>query len=371
MAGIYIHIPFCRQACVYCDFHFTTSPLYRKEVVDAICRELQQRKNYLGSVLIDTLYFGGGTPSQLSDTELGQILEVVFSEYEFTDLPEVTLEANPDDLSDEYLRFLKSAGINRLSIGVQSFFEADLRFMNRAHSANQAVTSVEKAALHGFNQLSIDLIFGTPGLSDKNWQLNLEQAANLPVNHLSCYSLTVESGTPLAKNIRTGKSAGTDEDQSANQFEILQQFAPDLGFEHYEISNLARAGNYARHNTAYWKNVPYLGIGPSAHSFDGVNRRVNVPNNQSYWRATGDVPHEIEELTAINRYNEIVLTGLRTKWGIAKQRVMETGESFSLELNTNIRPFIASGEIIETADAFLLNRKCWLRADGIASDLMV
>jgi oxygen-independent coproporphyrinogen-3 oxidase len=354
---------------VYCDFHFSTSSVYRQDVVDAICRELHVRKEYLGPAIIETLYFGGGTPSQLTIGQLNQILTVVFKEYRFSEKPEITLEANPDDLSNAYLSDLKSLGFNRLSIGVQSFHEQDLKFMNRAHSSQQALQCIDQASASGFENLSIDLIYGTPGLTDELWISNLERAALLPINHLSSYSLTVESGTPLAKKIRTGKATGTDEDQSANQFELLQEYSSSLGFEHYEISNLARDGAFARHNSSYWKNVPYLGIGPSAHSFDGNSRRINLPNNSNYHRSAKDVPHDLETLTPNNRFNELVLIGLRTKWGIQKDRIIEIGESYIFQLQSAIQPYILANEIAETSDAYVLNPKAWLRADGIAASL--
>lgn len=373
MAGIYIHIPFCRQACTYCDFHFTTSLRYRQELVEAICREIGLRKHYLPTPLLSTLYFGGGTPSLLSAGELERILEEVHAHFQLDGNAEITLEANPDDLRHIYLQELRGLGINRLSIGIQSFRDADLRYMNRVHSAQEALACTKRAAAAGFEQLSIDLIYGTPGLPDEAWEKNLRTAAALPVNHLSCYSLTIEEGTPLAKSIRLGKSPGTDEEQSARQFELLQQLSPALGFEQYEISNFCREGRYAIHNTAYWQGKPYLGIGPSAHSFDGISRRVNVANNQQYIRSlqNGDASHETELLTPDTHYNELVLTRLRTKWGLPVSLLETLAPHYTTHFHKKVQPYITQGLLQDASGNYRLSPKGMLLADRISQDLFI
>jgi oxygen-independent coproporphyrinogen-3 oxidase len=339
-------------------------------MVEALIQEMELRKSEF-ILPLKSVYFGGGTPSQLSNSELSRLMVYIHSNLGIATNAEVTLEANPDDLSREKLLQLKDQGINRLSIGVQSFFDEDLRFMNRAHSANEALVCIELATEIGFKEFSIDLIYGTPGLSDERWISNLRQAASLPVNHLSCYALTVEPNTPLAKGIRKGNYPNPEEEQAARQFEILQSLAPELGFLHYEISNLARGEHVAVHNSAYWSGQSYVGIGPSAHSFDGKIRRENVANNNRYIRdlAQGDCEHTLEVIDEKTRYNELVLTGLRTLNGIDKTALIKLGKEAVQFFSAARKQLPNPEQIMETETAFRSSPDAWLLADGIASRL--
>jgi oxygen-independent coproporphyrinogen-3 oxidase len=316
MAGIYIHIPFCKQACHYCDFHFSVNRETSDRMVNAIIRELQLRKDYLADHSIHTIYFGGGTPSLLAPADLEKIFSALHAHFQIDNQAEITLEANPDDLSGEKISSLKKTPINRLSIGIQSFFEDDLKWMNRAHTASQSTDAVKLAQDAGFNNISIDLIYGLPGSTDHGWEENLERAFALNVQHLSCYCLTVEPRTALATFIKNGKSPGINEDQAARQFEILMQRAKDGGWKHYEISNFCRDNYFSRHNTSYWSGEKYLGLGPSAHSFNGLTRQWNISHNLQYIQGIEKdvVPAEVETLTSIQRLNEYIMTSLRTMW---------------------------------------------------------
>jgi oxygen-independent coproporphyrinogen-3 oxidase len=370
MPGLYIHIPFCRQACTYCDFHFSTSSHYRADLVKSIIQELEFRADQWQEGPMKTIYFGGGTPSQLLPNELDEILNTVYRNFKINSGAEITFEANPEDLKDDYLKQLKTFGINRLSIGIQSFRDKDLVQMNRAHDAAQAISSVEQAANEGISSISVDLIYGIPGLSNEAWIEQLNIAAKLPINHLSCYALTVEQGTPLAKMINQGKRKNTDDEQAENHFQLLQKWAPTEGFSHYEVSNLAREGGKAKHNSAYWSGESYLGIGPSAHSFQNNIRRFNIPNNQKYIRSLrdGDAEHEIENLQVHERYNEIVLTGMRTSNGIQKQMIKEINPKYYLYFHKLLENHPDKDSICISETNIQLNPSAWFRADGIASD---
>jgi oxygen-independent coproporphyrinogen-3 oxidase len=367
---LYIHIPFCKQACSYCDFHFATSLTYREELVHSIIREIELRKYEINSPL-QSIYFGGGTPSILEKHQLEAIFNAIISNFSISHEVEITLEANPDDLSLNHLKFLKSLGINRLSIGIQSFREEDLKFMHRAHTANEALNCVGLATRVGFERISIDLIYGTPGLSNTAWEEQLKIAASLNVNHLSCYALTVEENTPLAKQIRLGKMPQTDDELTAQQFGILQELSPELGFNHYEISNLSRGNSIAIHNSGYWSGDHYVGIGPSAHSFSGNSRRMNIANNQLYISGLkkGDCPHEIENIDTRTRYNELVLTGLRTKKGILLEDIRSLGTTYlTYFIQAISENSYASSISLDENRACLLPSE-WLKADGISSNL--
>jgi oxygen-independent coproporphyrinogen-3 oxidase len=370
MPGLYIHIPFCRQACTYCDFHFSTSSHYRADVVKSIIREIEFRADQWQEEPMKTVYFGGGTPSQLLPNELDEIFNAVHRNFKINSGAEITFEANPEDLKVDYIKHLKSIGINRLSIGIQSFRDPDLIQMNRAHNAAQAISSVEQAANEGISSISVDLIYGIPGLSNEAWLEQLNIAAKLPINHLSCYALTVEQGTPLAKMINQGKRKNTDDEQAENHFQLLQNWAPSEGFSHYEVSNLAREGGRAKHNSAYWSGESYLGIGPSAHSFQNNVRRFNIPNNQKYIRSLsdGDAEHEIENLQTHERFNEIVLTGMRTSTGIDKNEILKTGKAFMDFFLDILENHPDRNQISQTNTHILLSPNAWFRADGIASD---
>ena len=316
--GIYLHIPFCKKACHYCDFHFSTSRDLMDEMVNAISKEIILRKDYLSGEKVETIYFGGGTPSLLNKNQLELLLNTIRENFTVDENAEITLEANPDDLSAENLRMFKSAGVNRLSIGIQSFRDGDLTLMNRAHNSSQALQCVSEAKAAGFNNITIDLIYGLPGLSEDDWRKNMQTAFELDVDHLSCYSLTVEPKTALATMIKQHKVKDVDDGAASLHFKMLMKEAALHGYEHYEISNFARNGKYSRHNTSYWQRKKYLGAGPSAHSYDGDSRQWNVYNNNVYIRSIADnkVPFEREELSVKDKFNEYILTTLRTKWGI-------------------------------------------------------
>lgn len=376
MAGIYIHIPFCRKACTYCNFHFSTSLTQKAALVDALLNELESRKDYLQGGKIHTLYLGGGTPSLLSYDELSRVFDVIARYYDIDALQECTLEANPDDLTGAYLKSLSSTPVNRLSIGVQSFHDADLVYMNRAHSAQQAEYALKAAQDKGFEQLTIDLIYGTPGLSDTGWMENLAKVQSLSIPHFSAYALTVEEGTALHHAIRHKKQVPVDADQSARQMELLMQFAPQFGFEQYEISNFAAGGHYALHNTNYWRGVPYLGIGPSAHSFDGRNRLSNIANNVAYIKAcaSGDLSEmqETDILSEQDRLNEYMMTSLRTQWGCDLSKIeAEWGKDSVLAIKASSQPFIEKNWLLLRENRLLLTLSGKLFADHIAASLFV
>lgn len=287
MAGIYIHIPFCKQACHYCDFHFSTAMKNKDAMVSALAKEIQLRRNELAKEMVETIYFGGGTPSVLSPTEIHFLIESVYENYDVSDNPEITLEANPDDLTKERIRELSTSKINRLSIGIQSFFDDDLQLMNRAHNAAEAQKSLLEATKH-FDNISIDLIYGIPGMSNQKWKQNIETALSFGIPHISSYALTVEPKTALKKLIQTGKIAEPKDEVAQQHFEILVETLEANGFVHYELSNFGKQGYFSRNNSAYWLGKKYLGIGPSAHSYDGVSRSWNIANNSIYLKSLAE-----------------------------------------------------------------------------------
>lgn len=366
---IYIHIPFCKQACNYCDFHFATSKHYLEPTIESILKEIELRSTELDSELT-SIYFGGGTPSQLKPHYVESIFNKISKFYSIATECEITLEANPDDLNKEYLNSINNIGINRLSIGTQSFRDEDLTFMNRAHSAQEAINCSKDAFESGIKNISIDLIYGIPGMSDEIWKQHLTIASELPINHLSCYALTVEKNTPLDKLIKKGISQKPDEDLVANQFKILQDFSLESGFDHYEISNLARAGKRAKHNSDYWKGKPYIGIGPSAHSFNGKQRRVNIANNQRYIQSikTGDCEHEVEEIDQQSRYNELILTGFRTQNGIQISDLKNCGEYYYQYFNSIHKNHPNKSNILFEGNCIKLDKTLWIHADGVTAD---
>lgn len=369
MAGIYIHIPFCKKACHYCDFHFSTLHANMDEMVNAIHQEIILRKDYLQGEIIETIYFGGGTPSLLNEQQLSKLLRVIYDQFQVTDDVEITLESNPDDLTKENLRIFSRVGINRLSIGIQSFREQDLVLMNRAHNVEQALQCVSYAKEEGFNNITIDLIYGLPDLTLEEWKKNLAIAFNLGVDHLSCYSLTVEPKTALAKLIKQNKIKDIDDAQSALHFEILMDEAIAHGYDHYEISNFARNGKYSRHNTSYWRRKKYLGVGPSAHSFNGESRQWNVYNNSVYLRAlkVGEIPSEKEELTKKDKFNEYILTSLRTQWGIDTDLVLEEfGAARAEELQVKLDELVEERMMELIVEQYVLTRAGKFFADKIS-----
>ncbi len=367
MAGVYLHIPFCKQKCHYCNFHFTTSLRYKNELAGALLDEITLRKDYLGGQPVETVYFGGGTPSLLSIEDCISFIEKLKSSFQLSPGTEITLEANPDDITEEKLIAWNQPGINRLSIGVQSFFDEDLQWMNRAHTANQAIDNVQLAKKH-FDNITIDLIYGLPGLSNEKWEENVRKALSMNIPHLSCYALTVEAKTPLDKMIREKKTQNIDPDKQASQFLLLMQWMEEAGYEHYEISNFARPGYRSRHNSLYWSGHNYIGLGPSAHSFNGTSRQWNIANNSQYIESIRQLvlPFEIEVLTETQKLNEYIMTSLRTMEGLNLEKLEETA---SLRLQAASKKYIASGKMSLKADHLILTREGKLLADGIAADL--
>lgn len=380
--GIYLHIPFCKQACHYCNYHFSTTLKRKGELVDAICKELLLRKNELEGV-VETIYFGGGTPSLLSKEELSQIFDTIYANFSVSENPEITLEANPDDLVSvrdeaEIQSNLKSpfddfkaVGINRLSIGVQSFFESDLQWMNRAHNASEAMACILEAKKH-FENITIDLIYGIPGMSVERWRENIETAFSLDIPHISGYALTVEPKTALEKFIETGKTPPVDDDLSQEHHEVLIEMTEEAGLDNYEFSNFGKPGFYSQNNLAYWEGKPYLGIGPSAHSFDGVSRSWNVSNNIKYIKSidAGELPSEREVLSKKDRYNEYVMTRLRTQEGISLEKVeTDFGAEFLEYLMSQAKLAIESKNL-QIEDGYMsVSKKGKFLTDGLAGDL--
>ncbi|MGB6083239.1 radical SAM family heme chaperone HemW [Moheibacter sp.] len=371
MAGIYLHIPFCKQKCSYCNFHFSTDLKLKSQMVNAICSELELRKSeILGPV--ETIYFGGGTPSLLDLNEINQIFESIFKNYSVISNPEVTLEANPDDLTYEKIKELKSTPINRFSIGIQSFFDEDLRLMNRAHNANEAIFSVKTAQDFGFENITIDLIYGSPSTTDEIWQKNLEIALELKVLHISSYALTVEPKTVLDYQIQTKKIPEIDEEKQARQFQILVDTLTTNDFIHYEISNFGKEGFLSQHNSNYWKGKTYLGIGPSAHSYDGKNRSWNIPNNSVYLKeiAQNRLPNEVEVLNENDRFNELIMIRLRMKEGLNSEEIKSKfPQEFYEDFLSEIRIHLDNETVYLEDRNFRLTEKGKFLADGIASSL--
>ncbi|MFS4445316.1 radical SAM family heme chaperone HemW [Maribacter sp. 2307UL18-2] len=373
MSGIYIHIPFCKQACHYCDFHFSTVKGKKEAMVTALCRELELRKEEFKEEVVETIYFGGGTPSVLSAEEIDRLLAMVYEHYTVGQDPEITLEANPDDLSKEKLKALDDSSINRLSIGIQSFFEEDLVLMNRAHNAAEAEDCI-RGAMNYFENISIDLIYGIPGMSNKRWRQNIEKALSFKVPHISSYALTVEPKTALASFIKKGVVAPVEDEVAQEHFNILLNEMEKAGFESYEISNFGKPGFFSKNNTAYWQQKKYIGIGPSAHSYDGLRRGWNINNNPKYIKAiSSDVlPIEIETLSRKDRYNEYIMTGLRTIWGVSLEKVhLEFGEKYLEYLENQAVKYLKEQLLYYDGDRLLTSKKGRFLADGIAADLFL
>jgi oxygen-independent coproporphyrinogen-3 oxidase len=371
LAGIYIHIPFCKQACSYCNFHFTTSLRNKTPLVNALAWEAAAERDYLQGETIDTIYFGGGTPSLLSQDELILLTRTIRDNYLVAADAELTLEANPDDISRDKLSGWKDAGINRLSIGVQSFFEEELRWMNRAHNSRQAVESLE-LALHQFDNITIDLIYGSPLLTDEMWKENVEKATALGIPHLSCYALTVEEKTPLYKMIHTRQTADMDTDKQARQFLQLMEWLREKGYEHYEVSNFAQPGYRSRHNSSYWKGEKYLGLGPSAHSYNGRERRWNISNNNIYLEGTRNslLQRETESLTREQQLNEYIMISLRTSEGMNLERIEQVwGTKERDRIERLLKNFPAGNFVLPDPSTVSLTDEGMLMADGMARDL--
>ena len=375
MAGFYVHIPFCRKQCYYCDFHFSVSFKQKNKVIAAIKKEILDRKYDFSKVNFDTVYFGGGTPSVLSTDELNSIIELIKANYNVAVDAEITLEANPDDLSQKYLYSLrKESFINRLSVGIQSFNDRTLKFLNRQHDAKLAYQSIKQAKTEGFDNINIDLIYGIPGVKEEIWRQNLEIFRSLNIPHLSAYHLTIEPKTVFAYYLKKGKIKTIDEEKSVMQFGILMKFAKDNGFEHYEISNFAKPGFQSRHNLGYWNNLPYIGIGPSAHSFYQNQRRWNVANNTKYCQLVFDNSDEYFEQENIDKktaYNEYLMTSLRTNKGINSADLKKYfGDEFLFDFRSTSQKFIKRGSIIKIEENYILTDEGKLIADYVISELM-
>jgi oxygen-independent coproporphyrinogen-3 oxidase len=371
MSGIYIHIPFCKQACHYCDFHFSTSMKKKDEMVLALAKEIAMRKSEFNNEIVETIYFGGGTPSVLTSFEINFLIEEVYKNYKVVENPEITLEANPDDLSSERILELSKSPINRLSIGIQSFYEDDLKMMNRAHNSVEAKKCLEEATKY-FDNISLDLIYGIPGLSDEMWRQNIQTALDFGIPHISSYALTVEPKTALSKLIQTGKVAEPQDEVASNHFMILVEMLQNNGFIHYELSNFGKENYFSKNNSAYWLGKKYIGIGPSAHSYDGEKRGWNIANNSLYIKAiqNNELPIETETLTISDRYNEYIMTGLRTIWGVSLERIeKEFGQEYLNYLHKQSQKFL-NDELLSIENNILKpTPKGKFLTDGIASDL--
>ncbi|MBL7777929.1 MAG: radical SAM family heme chaperone HemW [Chitinophagales bacterium] len=370
MAGIYIHIPFCKQACNYCNFYFSTSLQNKVQFIEALLAEIELTKSYLEAEPVETIYFGGGTPTLLTIEDWRLIIDALGSVYALHHLLEFTIEANPDDLKDrKYLSGLADLGVNRFSIGIQSFFEDDLRYMNRAHTATEATEAVKRVQDAGFSNITIDLIYGTPTMNNEQWLQNLGTAFQLNVPHISAYALTVEPKTVLENKIRKKQLAPVDDVQSAKHFEILLSEMKKHGFEQYEISNFAKPDAYAIHNSNYWLGKKYLGLGPSAHSYNGTIRSWNVSNNLTYINSLrkGQRAFEQETLTPAQAVNEKIMTGLRTKWGV---NISDFGFQISNLMRRNLKTVDEHCYTLEN-DLLRLTDAGKLYADGIAAQLFI
>lgn len=390
MSGIYIHIPFCKQACYYCDFHFSTSLKKKDQLIAALAKEIVLRKDEFKHTTVETIYFGGGTPSVLLVDELQFLIDTVYTNYKVSDNPEITLEANPDDLSPQtcYTELVegqskdhassifegyKRIGINRLSIGIQSFHEKDLKLMNRAHNAKEAKQCLELATQY-FDNISLDLIYGIPNSTSKEWLENIETALRFGVPHISSYALTVEPKTALASFIEKGLIDDVDDEVAHDQFHLLIDTLEAAGFEHYELSNFAKPGFYSKNNSAYWLGKPYLGIGPSAHSFNGKERAWNVKNNTIYIKKIneGQLPLDIETLTKNDKYNEFVMTGLRTIWGVSLEKIKTNfGQHYKDYILKQAQFYITEQLLYIDKDSLKATKKGKFLTDGIASELFM
>ena len=373
MAGIYIHIPFCKTRCIYCDFYSTTRSELKSQYIRALCRELTERKEYLKGEAVETIYFGGGTPSQFSEEDFNEVFKTIELVYGMREATEITLEANPDDLTEEYIGMLHTLPFNRISMGIQTFDDATLQLLNRRHNATQAIEAVKRCRQAGFQNISIDLIYGLPGETEQRWAQDLQQAVSLDVEHNSAYHLIYEEGTPLYKMLQQHSVSQVDEDSSLNFFSTLIDTLSAAGYEHYEISNFCKPEMYSRHNTSYWQGIPYLGCGPSAHSFDGDSREWNVASLNQYLSSIeqGQRQHETEQLNTQNRYNEYIITGLRTMWGISTEELKKKfGDRLWKYCLEQAKPYLGNGKLELHNDRLKLTREGIFISDGIMSDLL-
>ena len=373
MSGIYIHIPFCKQACFYCDFHFSTSLKKKEDMISSLIKEIEIRKDELENTIIETIYFGGGTPSVLNTEEINLLIDAVYKNHTVIENPEITLEANPDDLSEEKIIELSKSPINRLSIGVQSFFEKDLKLMNRAHNSSEAKKSLTIATRY-FKNISVDLIYGIPDCTNEEWRDNIQTALSFGIPHISSYALTVEPKTALATLIKKGEIKNVDDEKAEEQFHILIEELSKVNFVHYELSNFGKEGFFSQNNSSYWLGKSYLGIGPSAHSFNGTQRSWNVRNNAKYIKAIQEntLPIERETLTKTDGYNEYIMTGLRTIWGVSFDKIKtDFGEKYIKYLEKQSEKYIEQELLYIENQILKTTQKGKFLSDGISSDLFM
>lgn len=373
MAGIYIHIPFCKTRCIYCDFYSTTNNELKQRYTSALCQELRTRKSYLKSESVATIYFGGGTPSQLSEADFKRIFETIREVYGMDSAREITLEANPDDLTEEYAAMLRTLPFNRISIGIQTFDDPTLKLLNRRHNAGQAIEAVERCRRAGFQNISIDLIYGLPGETGERWERDLQQAVSLNVEHISAYHLTYEKGTPIYDMLQAHRIHEVNEDSSVNFFTTLMDSFGVAGYNHYEISNFCKPGMHSRHNTSYWNGTPYLGCGPSAHSFNTQSREWNVSSLEEYISSIekGQRSFELEMLEETTRYNEYIMTSLRTMWGISLNHIEQTFGTKFKDYFMEIAESYIDNKKMEANDKHIrLSREGIFISDSIISNLM-
>jgi len=374
LAGIYIHIPYCRQACHYCDFHFSTNISKKSKLVDSICKELVLQRDYLSQESVETIYFGGGSPSLLTTSELTAILTTVRQNFSIISNAEITLEGNPDDLTFSYLKSIYDLGINRLSIGVQSFNEQSLRFLNRVHNARQSAECLENAVKAGFDNFNIDLIYGIQSNDHSSWKNDLEMAMAIRPRHISAYCLTIEEKTAFGNWLKKGKMQPVNEEFAAEQFEMLVEKLEHNNYEHYEISNFALPSAYSKHNSSYWKGKNYLGVGPGAHSFNGSSRRFNIENNEKYINFLNEnrVLFEEEVLTLENKINEYILTTLRTVWGCDNEHLMKNFNFDLIKDKSFVLEDLLKGEyLMQKNQTLFLTKRGKLMADKITEQLWV
>lgn len=375
MAGIYIHIPFCKKICYYCDFHFSLNLKNKAETVAAICKEIELQKEFFApKKIIETIYFGGGTPSVLHYLELAKILDTIYEHFTVSESVEITLECNPDDLTRQYCRDINILGINRLSIGVQSFHDEDLEIMNRRHNSYEAAFAIRNAQEVGFKNITIDLMYGLPKMTLDMWRYTLNKAMTLGVQHISAYALTIEPQTAFNKFVKTGTITMLDDSKVVEQFNELKLYAQDYGFEQYEISNFAKNEMYSKHNTSYWKQKPYLGIGPSAHSYNGEYRFWNVAHNRKYIESIqqDNVPQHKEMLTQKDVFNEYVMTGLRTKWGVNLNEIQQKFPgSFYQSFQTTFSKYVTQNLVTQKENSIILTNEGKMISDRIMSDFFI
>ncbi len=374
MSGIYLHVPFCKSKCAYCNFFSLVTEKKVNDYVEALKREIVDRRPYLGDELVETIYFGGGTPSLLPTKCVEEILELLRKNYNIISNPEITLEINPDTIDKEKMSALKQLGVNRMSVGIQSFHDDDLKYLGRRHDSRHAMQVLEDLKAVDFEKITLDLIYGMPTLTEEKWNKNLDIFFSTGITHLSAYALTVEPKTILGQKIEKGELQGVSEEETIRHYDILVDRTKANGFEHYEISNFAKEGCRSQHNSIYWKDVKYLGLGPSAHSYDGNSRQWNVSNLTKYIQLVGSSEeyYEKEILTLDDKFNEYVMTSLRTSWGCDIEKIeRDYGKSYASHFLKNVKKYLEAGEMLKDVNTYKLTDEGMLFADGIAAELFV